>query len=151
MAKPKAAPAHAEPAPRRQFPWILPLLAGTAVLYLWNLTASGWANSYYAAATQAASQSWKAWLFGSIDAGNIITVDKPPASLWLSGLFARTKARFIFVRGMGDTTPSGVGSICPRRLFRPFSALEKSSPAAAVALLWQLAVAQLGWMIAGEM
>jgi 4-amino-4-deoxy-L-arabinose transferase-like glycosyltransferase len=89
MAKPQAGPATAEPAPRRQFPWILPLLAGTAVLYLWNLTASGWANSYYAAATQAASQSWKAWLFGSLDAGNVITVDKPPASLWLSGLFAR--------------------------------------------------------------
>ena len=67
--------------------WLL--LAGTAVLYLWNLTASGWANSYYAAATQAATQSWKAWLFGSLDAGNVITVDKPPASLWLSGLFGR--------------------------------------------------------------
>jgi 4-amino-4-deoxy-L-arabinose transferase-like glycosyltransferase len=68
---------------------VLLLLAGTAVLYLWNLTATGWANSYYAAATQAATQSWKAWLFGSLDAGNVITVDKPPASLWLSGLFAR--------------------------------------------------------------
>lgn len=71
----------------RRLVWLL--LAGTAVLYLWNLTASGWANSYYAAATQAASQSWQAWLFGSLDAGNAITVDKPPASLWLSGLFAR--------------------------------------------------------------
>jgi 4-amino-4-deoxy-L-arabinose transferase-like glycosyltransferase len=89
MAKPQAAPANAAPAPRRQRPWVLLLLAATAALYLWNLTASGWANSYYAAATQAASQSWKAWLFGSLDAGNIITVDKPPASLWLSGLFAR--------------------------------------------------------------
>ena len=89
MAKPQAAPAHAAPAPRKQFPWVLVLLAGTAVLYLWNLTATGWANSYYAAATQAAAQSWKAWLFGSLDAGNVITVDKPPASLWLSGLFAR--------------------------------------------------------------
>ena len=84
-----AAPVAAEPAARKQRPWVLLLLAGTAVLYLWNLTASGWANSYYAAATQAAGQSWKAWLFGSLDAGNVITVDKPPASLWLSGLFAR--------------------------------------------------------------
>jgi 4-amino-4-deoxy-L-arabinose transferase-like glycosyltransferase len=89
MAEPKAAPAAAAPEPRRQRPWVLLLLAGTAVLYLWNLTATGWANSYYAAATQAASQSWKALLFGSVDAGNVITVDKPPASLWLSGLFAR--------------------------------------------------------------
>jgi 4-amino-4-deoxy-L-arabinose transferase-like glycosyltransferase len=68
---------------------VLLLLVGTAVLYLWNLTASGWANSYYAAATQAATQSWQALLFGSLDAGNVVTVDKPPAALWVSGLFAR--------------------------------------------------------------
>jgi 4-amino-4-deoxy-L-arabinose transferase-like glycosyltransferase len=86
-------PATRTPAPprpdRRHRPLVGLLLAGTAVLYLWNLTATGWANSYYAAATQAATQSWKAWLFGSLDAGNVITVDKPPASLWLSGLFGR--------------------------------------------------------------
>ncbi|RZS34887.1 4-amino-4-deoxy-L-arabinose transferase-like glycosyltransferase [Herbihabitans rhizosphaerae] len=70
-------------------PALLVLLAGTAVLYLWNLTANGYGNMYYATATQAATQSWQAWLFGSLDAGNAITVDKPPAALWLSGLFAR--------------------------------------------------------------
>jgi 4-amino-4-deoxy-L-arabinose transferase-like glycosyltransferase len=74
---------------RRHRPLVGLLLLGTAVLYLWNLTATGWANSYYAAATQAATRSWTAWLFGSLDAGNVITVDKPPASLWLSGLFGR--------------------------------------------------------------
>ncbi|HEX7307611.1 glycosyltransferase family 39 protein [Lentzea sp.] len=67
----------------------LGLLAATAVLYLWNLTATGWGNDFYAAATQAASQSWKALLFGSLDPGNTITVDKPPAFLWVSGLFAK--------------------------------------------------------------
>jgi 4-amino-4-deoxy-L-arabinose transferase-like glycosyltransferase len=67
----------------------LSLLAGTAVLYLWNLTATGYGNDFYAAATQAASQSWKALLFGSLDPGNTITVDKPPAFLWVSGLFAK--------------------------------------------------------------
>ncbi|MDX3663229.1 glycosyltransferase family 39 protein [Streptomyces sp. ID05-26A] len=67
----------------------LGLLAATAVLYLWNLTASGYGNEFYAAATQAASQSWKALLFGSLDPGNTITVDKPPAFLWVSGLFAK--------------------------------------------------------------
>ncbi|MBP2450850.1 ArnT family glycosyltransferase [Mycolicibacterium lutetiense] len=73
--------------------WIRPsywtLLAGTAVLYLWGLGSSGWANSYYAAAAQAGTQSWKAWLFGSLDAGNAITVDKPPAAMWAMGLSGR--------------------------------------------------------------
>jgi 4-amino-4-deoxy-L-arabinose transferase-like glycosyltransferase len=70
-------------------PALLALLGLTAVLYLWNLSASGWGNSFYAAAAQAGSQSWKAWLFGSLDAGNAITVDKPPAAIWVMGLSAR--------------------------------------------------------------
>ncbi|GAA2710653.1 putative glycosyltransferase [Actinoplanes palleronii] len=61
----------------------------TATLYLWNLSESGWGNSFYAAAAQAGAQSWKAWLFGSLDAGNAITVDKPPAAMWVMGLSAR--------------------------------------------------------------
>ena len=74
--------------------WIRPTLLGllvlTAVLYLWNLSASGWANSFYSAAAQAGSQSWKAFFFGSSDAANSITVDKPPAALWIMALSIRT-------------------------------------------------------------
>ncbi|HEX4702284.1 MAG TPA: glycosyltransferase family 39 protein [Pseudonocardiaceae bacterium] len=65
------------------------LLAGTAVLYLWNLSASGYANDFYAAAVEAGTRSWKALLFGSLDPGNAITVDKPPAALWVIGLSGR--------------------------------------------------------------
>ncbi|MDF9751371.1 glycosyltransferase family 39 protein [Arthrobacter sp. ES3-54] len=65
------------------------LLLATAVLYLWNLGASGWANAFYSAAAQAGSQDWAAWFFGSSDAANAITVDKPPASLWVMGLSVR--------------------------------------------------------------
>jgi 4-amino-4-deoxy-L-arabinose transferase-like glycosyltransferase len=76
------APAWARPA-------LFALLALTALLYLWDLSASGYANSFYAAATQAGTHSWKAWFFGSLDSGNSITVDKPPAALWVMGLSAR--------------------------------------------------------------
>jgi 4-amino-4-deoxy-L-arabinose transferase-like glycosyltransferase len=65
------------------------LLVMTGVLYLWNLTASGYGNTFYAAAVQAGSQSWKAWLFGALDAGGVITVDKPPGALWVGSAFAR--------------------------------------------------------------
>lgn len=68
---------------------LLVLLAATAALYLWNLTASGFANTFYAAAVQAGSKDWTAWFFGSLDSQNFITVDKPPASLWVMGLSAR--------------------------------------------------------------
>ncbi|NDZ95759.1 glycosyltransferase family 39 protein [Streptomyces sp. SID6673] len=65
------------------------LLVGTGVLYIVNLSANGWANSFYSAAIQAGSESWKAWFFGSSDMANSITVDKPPAALWIPGISVR--------------------------------------------------------------
>ncbi|HET7902798.1 MAG TPA: glycosyltransferase family 39 protein [Candidatus Nanopelagicales bacterium] len=70
-------------------PSLLALLLATGVLYLWGLSASGWANAFYSAAVQAGTESWKALLFGSSDAANFITVDKPPASLWPMEISAR--------------------------------------------------------------
>jgi 4-amino-4-deoxy-L-arabinose transferase-like glycosyltransferase len=65
------------------------LLVATALLYLWGLGASGWANSFYSAAAQAGSASWKAFLFGSSDAANSITVDKTPLAIWPMALSVR--------------------------------------------------------------
>ncbi|SDT38552.1 4-amino-4-deoxy-L-arabinose transferase [Friedmanniella luteola] len=70
-------------------PLLLLLLVGTAALYLVDLSSSGTANSFYAAAVKSGTQSLQAWLFGSLDAGGAITVDKPPVSLWLMVLSAR--------------------------------------------------------------
>ena len=79
----------AEDDPRWARPALFSLLAATAALYLVNLTASGWANAFYSAAAQAGSVSWKAFLFGSSDAANAITVDKTPGALWFMSLSAR--------------------------------------------------------------
>ena len=70
-------------------PALLGLLVATGVLYLWDLGASGWANSFYSAAVQAGTKSWKAFFFGSFDSSNFITVDKSPAALWVMELSAR--------------------------------------------------------------
>ena len=75
--------------PRWERPALLALLVVTAALYLWRLGSLGWANEFYAAAAQAGTQSWKALLFGSLDAGNAITVDKPPAAMWVMALSGR--------------------------------------------------------------
>lgn len=83
----------AEPGPARSGRWEYPALAvlllATGLSYLYNLSANGWANSFYSAAIQAGSVSWKAFFFGSSDAANSITVDKPPASLWVMELSVR--------------------------------------------------------------
>ncbi|MGW3791557.1 ArnT family glycosyltransferase [Micromonospora arida] len=86
-------PDEHSPPTRRSPAWARPALAvlllATGLLYLWGLGASGWANSFYAAAVQAGSVNWKAFLYGSSDAANSITVDKTPASLWLMALSVR--------------------------------------------------------------
>ncbi|KOX24748.1 glycosyl transferase [Saccharothrix sp. NRRL B-16348] len=73
---------------RARLPLLL-LLTGTAVLYLWRLGDSGWANAYYSAAAQAGAESWHAWFFGATDPAGAITVDKTPAATWVMGLSAR--------------------------------------------------------------
>lgn len=70
-------------------PALLGLLAATALLYLWGLGASGWANSFYAAAAQAGSVSWKAMFFAASDAAGSITVDKTPMSVWVMAMSVR--------------------------------------------------------------
>jgi 4-amino-4-deoxy-L-arabinose transferase-like glycosyltransferase len=75
--------------PRWARPALLLLLALTAAAYLWDLSASGYANSFYAASVQAGTKSWKALFFGSLDSANFITVDKPPASMWVMALSGR--------------------------------------------------------------
>ncbi|WP_280234385.1 glycosyltransferase family 39 protein [Nocardia cyriacigeorgica] len=88
-----APPTAASTSPTRRHRWEYPALAvlllGTGLGYLYNLGANGWANSFYSAAVQAGSVSWKAFFFGSSDAANSITVDKPPGSLWLMELSVR--------------------------------------------------------------
>ena len=61
---------------QRHLPLVL-LLAGASVVFCWQIDVSGYANVYYTAAAQAGATSWKALFFGSLDAGNGITVDKP--------------------------------------------------------------------------
>jgi 4-amino-4-deoxy-L-arabinose transferase-like glycosyltransferase len=70
-------------------PALIALLLCTAIAYIWDLSASGHANSFYAAAVQAGTKSWKAMFFGSLDSSSFITVDKPPASLWVMALSGR--------------------------------------------------------------
>ncbi len=82
-----AVPERSDPAWAR--PALIALLVFTALAYLVDLSTSGYANSFYAAAVQAGTKSWKAFFFGSIDSSSFITVDKPPASLWLMALSGR--------------------------------------------------------------
>ena len=87
--RPPVPPPGAAPRSRRERAGLGALLLGTAALYLVNLSSNGFANDFYAAAVQSMTKNWEAFFFGSFDAGNIVTVDKPPAALWVMALSAR--------------------------------------------------------------
>lgn len=91
--------------------WTLPvLLALTGVLYLFGALHNGMANSYYAVAVQAASQDWTEWLFGSLDAANYVSVDKPPLATMVMGLSARLFG-FSSFSMLLPSVLAGVGSV----------------------------------------
>ncbi len=108
-------------------PALLILLTGTAVLYIWGLDASGWGNSFYAAAVQASTKSWKAFFFGSFDAANFITVDKSPGSLWIMDLSARifglSSWSLLVPQALEGVATVGVVYLTVRRWFPPTAAL----------------------------
>jgi 4-amino-4-deoxy-L-arabinose transferase-like glycosyltransferase len=108
-------------------PALLTLLSITAVLYLWDLGASGWANSFYSAAVQAGTKSWKAFFFGSSDSSNFITVDKPPASLWVMEISARVLGlnswSVLVPQALEGVASVGLLYATVRRWFSPAAAL----------------------------
>lgn len=113
--------------PRWARPAFWGLLLATAVLYFSNLSASGYANSFYSAAVQAGTKSWKAMFFGSLDAGNAITVDKPSAFLWPMEIAARIFGLNAWTI-LGPEVLMGVGTVAVvyasvRRRFSPGAGL----------------------------
>ena len=108
-------------------PGLLVLLLATAALYVWDLGASGWANTFYSAAVQAGTKSWEAFFYGSSDASNFITVDKPPASLWVMELSARIFGlnpwSVLVPQALEGVAAVGVLYLTVRRWFSPAAAL----------------------------
>jgi 4-amino-4-deoxy-L-arabinose transferase-like glycosyltransferase len=70
-------------------PELVGLLGIAAILNLWGLSINGWANTYYSAAVRSMTTSWHDFLFASLDKSGLMTVDKPPLSLWIQALSAR--------------------------------------------------------------
>lgn len=86
------------------------LLIAAGALYMFGAMHNGMANSYYAAAVQAASQNWTAWLFGSLDAANYVSIDKPPLATMIMGLSARLFG-FSSFSMLLPSVLAGVGSV----------------------------------------
>jgi 4-amino-4-deoxy-L-arabinose transferase-like glycosyltransferase len=73
----------------RARPELLVIVGIAGVLNLWGLSINGWANTYYSAAVRSMTTSWHDFIFASLDKTGLMTVDKPPLSLWVQALSAR--------------------------------------------------------------
>nr|WP_202421101.1 glycosyltransferase family 39 protein [Actinomadura rayongensis] len=113
--------------PRWSRPALWAVLVAAFALYAWDLPGGGTANAYYAAAVKSATQSWKAFFFGSLDAGSFITVDKPPLALWVQALFARVLGfgpwALLLPQALAGTAAVAVLHATVRRAFGPVAAL----------------------------
>jgi len=111
--------------------WIAPATLGVlgiaAIVYIVNLTVSGYANTYYSAAALAGSQSWSAWFFGSLDTANFITVDKPPLGTMLLGLsvrlFGLSSWSILLPEALAGVATVGILMATVRRTFGPVEAI----------------------------
>ena len=103
------------------------VIALAALLYVWDLAISAYANTYYSAAALAAGQSWSAFFFGSFDAANFITVDKPPAAIWLMGLsvrlFGLSSWSVLLPEALAGVATVGILFAAVRRSFGPVAAV----------------------------
>jgi 4-amino-4-deoxy-L-arabinose transferase-like glycosyltransferase len=67
--------------------WALAAICvAAAALYAWQIGSGQLGNTYYSAAAKSMTGSFTNFLFGSFDPYGVVTVDKPPMSLWPQAL-----------------------------------------------------------------
>ncbi|RJQ80336.1 hypothetical protein D5S17_07655 [Pseudonocardiaceae bacterium YIM PH 21723] len=97
------------------------VLALAAAVRLWGLGAAGYANTYYSAAALSMSRDPVAFLFGSLDTQNFITVDKPAIGLWPQAiavrLFGLNQATAVLPSVLFGVASVGVLALVVRRGF----------------------------------
>ena len=74
--------------PRQARVALILIAALAALLFTWNISHSQY-HPFYADSVRSMTESWKAFLYGSFDPGNTITLDKLPGFLWPQALSAR--------------------------------------------------------------
>ncbi len=68
---------------------LAPVLALSTVLGTHRLAQNGYANVFYSAGVRSMLGSFHNFLYNSFDPGGLVTVDKPPLSLWVQVVSAR--------------------------------------------------------------
>ncbi|MEU2776402.1 glycosyltransferase family 39 protein [Streptomyces sp. NPDC007162] len=125
-------PAYARPA-------LLVITVLAAVLYTWGIDHSQY-HTFYANAARSMTESWKAFLFGSFDPGNSITLDKLPGFLWPQALSARIFGFHPWALTLPQVVEGVASLLVLHRLVRRWSGVDAALIADTAFLLTPVAV-----------
>ncbi len=64
------------------------VVAFAAVLRLWDLSANGFGNEYYAAGVRSMLQGVGLFFYNAFDPAGLVSLDKPPLAFWIQTVFA---------------------------------------------------------------
>ena len=57
-------------------------------LRLWDLSANGFGNEYYAAGVRSMLQGFRLFFYNAFDPAGLVSLDKPPLAFWIQTIFA---------------------------------------------------------------
>ncbi|MEV5436891.1 glycosyltransferase family 39 protein [Streptomyces sp. NPDC052682] len=138
--------------PRRRAPWrspahqpayarlaLLILTALAAALYTWGIDHSQY-HTFYASAVRSMTESWKAFVYGSFDPGNSLTLDKAPGFLWPQALFARVLGFHPWALTVPQVLEGVASLLVLHRLVRRWAGVNAALAAATAFLVTPVAV-----------
>jgi 4-amino-4-deoxy-L-arabinose transferase-like glycosyltransferase len=129
--------------PRWARPALLGIAALAALLYAWHITSSGYAP-FYSVAARSMSESWKAFLYGALDPGATITIDKIGGFLWPQALSARVFGFHAWSLTLPQVIEGVVTVLVSYRVVRRWSGELPGLLAAAMMALTPVAVSMFG-------
>ncbi len=117
------------PSPLAVLGWLAlaPVLALSTVLGTHRLAQNGYANVFYSAGVKSMLGSFHNFLYNSFDPGGLVTVDKPPLSLWVqvvsAKLFGFSPLSLLLPEAIVAVITVGVLYVVMRRPFGRLAAL----------------------------
>jgi len=110
----------------------------SGLLTVWSVgTAS--MSTYYASIALSMSESWTAFLFGSVDPASTVTLDKIPGSFWIPALFVRlfgfSTTSVILPNALAAVAAAVLVAVTAKRLLGPVAGLVAGAVAATTPIL----------------
>ncbi|MCZ4103640.1 glycosyltransferase family 39 protein [Streptomyces sp. So13.3] len=123
-----------------ELPALLLVLVLATVLYFWGMGEAA-IHPYYSAAVRSMSASWRSFVFGGLDAGGSITVDKIPGALWPQALSVRVFGPHVWAVAFPQAVEGVLSVLVLHRIVRAWAGPVAALLAALILALSPISVA----------